>query len=242
MAILKFPPIETADPSGLLALGGDLEIESLILAYRNGIFPWPISDEYPLAWFSPDPRGILEFDHLKINKRLKRYLKNCPYKITFNQAFDQVIEQCSSTPRSDQSSTWITPEIIRGYHNLFTHQLAFSVEVWDEEEGETQLVGGVYGVCIHGIISGESMFHTKTNASKFALIFLMLLLKRAGIEWLDTQMVTPVVESLGGHEIARQDYMHKLRMNPLKTRAEIFPLKLNLEDMRDLAATIFSKA
>ncbi len=238
MAIIEFPPIETADPSGLLALGGDLEVESLVLAYRNGIFPWPISDDYPLAWFSPDPRGILEFDHLKINKRLKRYLKNCPYQITFNKDFDQVIQKCSSTPRSDQSSTWITPEIIQGYHNLFTQQLAYSIEVWDD----SQLVGGVYGVCIHGIISGESMFHTKTNASKFALIFLLLLLKRANIEWLDTQMVTPVVESLGGHEIPREEYIQKLKKNPLKTRSEIFPEKLNLEDMRDLAATIFSKA
>lgn len=237
MAILEFPPIETADPSGLLALGGDLEIESLVLAYRNGIFPWPISDDYPLAWFAPDPRGILEFEFLNINKRLKRYLKNCPYQVTFNKAFDQVIQQCSSIPRSDQSSTWITPEIINGYSDLFTHQLAYSVEVWDG----AVLVGGVYGVCIHGIISGESMFHTKTNASKFALIFLMLLLKRADIEWLDTQMVTPVVESLGGRDISRKDYMHKLRMNPLKTRSEIFPDQLNIEDMRELAEAIFSK-
>lgn len=237
MAIIEFPPIETADESGLLALGGDLEVESLILAYRQGIFPWPISDEYPLAWFSPDPRGIIEFDHLKIGKRLKRYLKSCPYRITFNQNFDDVISECASVPRPDQGSTWITPEIIKAYHNLFSHQLSYSVEVWDEK----QLVGGIYGVCIHGIISGESMFHTKPNASKFALIFLMLLLKKAGIEWLDTQMVTPVVESLGGREIPRTTYMHKLLMNPIKTRAEIFPDSLNIEDMRDLAGSIFSK-
>ncbi len=235
MAISQFPPVETADESGLLALGGDLEIQSLILAYRNGIFPWPISDDFPLAWFSPDPRGILEFDRLNINKRLRRYLKSCPYSITCNQAFDRVIEFCSKVPRSDQHSTWITRDIIKGYQNLFNHKLAYSIEVWED----TELVGGVYGVCIHGIISGESMFHTQPNTSKFALIFLMLLLKRSGINWLDTQMVTPVVEALGGREIPRKDYIHLLRLNPLKTRDEIFPNQLEIEDLRELVTTIF---
>lgn len=235
MAIEKFPPIESADPSGLLALGGDLEVESLVLAYQNGIFPWPISDDFPLAWFSPDPRGILEFDRLSIGKRLRRYLRNCPYQITCNQSFTEVIDYCSKVPRSDQDSTWITPEIIKGYKDLFAEELAYSVEVWDD----TELVGGVYGVCIHGIITGESMFHLQSNTSKYALIFLLLLLKNAGISWLDTQMVTPVVESLGGIEIPRKDFIQKLKENPLKSRSEIFPDQLNLQDMRDLANSIF---
>jgi len=233
--ISKFPPLESADPSGLLALGGDLDVASLILAYRNGIFPWPISDEFPLAWFSPDPRGILEFDHLKIGKRLKRYLKNCPYEITFNQDFDRVIEACSQVPRSDQNTTWITPEIKKAYKRLYQHKLAYSIEVWSN----TELVGGVYGVCIHGIISGESMFHTESNTSKYALIYLMLVLKKSGIDWLDTQMVTPVVESLGGREIPRKNYIQKLRSNPLKTRDEIFPDTFDLTEMRELAQSIF---
>lgn len=219
MAVLKFPPVETADENGLLALGGDLEIPTLILAYRQGIFPWPISDEFPLAWFSPDPRGVLDYEDLKINKRLSRYLKNNPYTYTCNKSFEGVIKNCSLVPRKQQTGTWITDDVIRSYKKLFDKEMAYSIEAWDG----SRLVGGVYGVSINGIITGESMFHHAPNASKFCLIALLHHLNLAGIPWLDTQMVTPVVKSLGGKEIPRKEFLIRINQSPLKSRREIFP-------------------
>ncbi len=219
MAVLKFPPVETADENGLLALGGDLEVQTLVLAYSKGIFPWPISEEFPLAWFSPDPRGVIDFDDLALNKRFLRYLKSQSLRFTANQDFLGVINACSSTPRNLQSGTWITEEVMSSYHELFKKELAYSLEAWDGDS----LVGGVYGVCINGIITGESMFHTAPNASKFCLVAVMALLKRAGINWLDTQMVTPVVKSLGGKEIPREEFLNRLSQNPARSRLEIFP-------------------
>lgn len=223
MAVLKFPPVETADENGLLALGGDLEITTLVLAYRQGIFPWPISDEFPLAWFSPNPRGVLEYKDLNINKRFKRYLQNTELTFTCNQAFPAVIEACSLVPRNQQTGTWITEDVIDSYIDLFNDGLAYSIEAWDGDK----LVGGVYGVCINGIMTGESMFHLGPNASKFCLCALMILLRRAGINWLDTQMVTPVVKSLGGKEISREEFLERLKNMPLKSRKEIFPDNFN---------------
>jgi leucyl/phenylalanyl-tRNA--protein transferase len=226
VAVLQFPPINSADENGLLALGGDLDISSLVLAYRSGIFPWPISEEFPLAWFSPDPRGIIDFKSVEINKRLERYLKNSPYKFTCNRDFRSVIQACSSVPRNHQSGTWITDEIISGYIDLFERKYAYSVEAWSDNK----LVAGIYGVCLTGNITGESMFHTESNASKQCLVAVLSLLKLAGISWLDTQMVTPVVRSLGGVEIPRKEFLNKLKRSPLKTREEIFPTDFNLYD------------
>lgn len=225
MAVLKFPPVETADENGLLALGGDLEVPTLVLAYRSGIFPWPISDEFPLAWFSPDPRGVLDFDDLNLNKRFLRYLKSNDLSFTANKDFRGVIENCSSVPRTSQSGTWITNEVIDSYSALFNKGFAYSLEAWQEEK----LVGGIYGVCINGIITGESMFHRVPNASKFCLVALMALLKRTGINWLDTQMVTPVIKSLGGKEIPRSEFLARIRRAPVRSRGEIFP-----DDLGDL--------
>lgn len=209
MAIADFPPVEQADEHGLLALGGDLELESLLLAYTRGIFPWPISDEYPLAWFSPDPRGILAFDKLHISKSLRKFLKKNPYEIRFNTNFDAVIMNCAKVPRSDNQGTWITEDIINSYINLHKQGFAYSVETYLDNV----LVGGVYGVCINRFYSGESMFHTADNASKVALIALLYQLKQKDIGWLDTQMVTPVVESLGGVEIDREIYLKMLAIS-----------------------------
>jgi leucyl/phenylalanyl-tRNA--protein transferase len=209
MAITGFPPVETSDDHGLLALGGDLEIDSLLLAYSSGIFPWPISEEYPLAWFSPDPRGILAFDKLHISKSLKKFLKKNPYEVRFNTNFVGVIKACAETKRADNQGTWITQDIIDAYVNLYNEGYAYSVETYLENE----LVGGVYGVCINRFYSGESMFHKTDNASKVALIALLYKLKQQDIGWLDTQMVTPVVESLGGLEIPREIYMKMLKVS-----------------------------
>ena len=211
MAITDFPSVDHADEHGLLALGGDLELESLLLAYSRGIFPWPISQEYPLAWFSPDPRGILIFDKLHLSKSLRKFLKKNPYEIRFNTNFEAVIMNCAKISRADNQGTWITEDIINGYINLHRNGFAYSVETYLEDS----LVGGVYGVCINRFYSGESMFHKADNASKVALIALLYQLKQKDIEWLDTQMVTPVVESLGGLEVPRDTYL-KMLENSIK--------------------------
>ncbi len=209
MAIVEFPPLEDCDEHGLLAVGGDLEVESLLLAYSQGIFPWPISDEYPLAWFSPDPRGILAFDKLHLSKSFRKFLKKNPYEVKFNTNFEAVIMNCAAVKRNDQSSTWITPEIINAYIELQRLGFAYSIETYLDE----RLVGGVYGVCINKFYSGESMFHLEDNASKVALVSLLYMLKQRDIGWLDTQMVTSVVESLGGVEIPRETYLKMLKVS-----------------------------
>ena len=209
MAIADFPSVDHADEHGLLALGGDLELESLLLAYTRGIFPWPISQEYPLAWFSPDPRGILIFDKLHLSKSLKKFLRKNPYEIRFNTNFEAVITNCATISRVENQGTWITEDIIKSYINLHKNGYAYCVETYLENV----LVGGVYGVCINRFYSGESMFHTADNASKVALIALLYQLKQQDINWIDTQMVTPVVESLGGVEVPRDTYLEMLKIS-----------------------------
>ena len=202
MAILKFPPIEAADETGLLAIGGDFEVSSLLLAYSQGIFPWPINNEFPLAWFSPDPRGILKYENLHISKSLLKFLKKNSYKVTFNQDFHAVIMNCATVKRKEGSGTWITPELREAYIELYKNNYAYSVEVYQNEK----IVGGLYGVWINKFVSAESMFHIADNASKIAVIFLMEKLFALGIDWIDTQMLTPAVEQLGGHYITRAEF------------------------------------
>ena len=219
MRRVVFPPVESATEDGLVAIGGDLEIDTLCEAYRRGIFPWPISLDFPLAWFSPDPRGILSFSEFHVPRSFQKFLKKNPYQITFNQAFDQVIRECARVIRKDQPSTWITPEIIKGYDKLFRQELAYSVEVWDQN----QLIGGVYGVCMGTFVSGESMFTKKDNASKYGLYTLITHLQSQGISWLDTQMVTPVVEAFGGKYISRTEFIQRLEsVQWEKPRTKIF--------------------
>lgn len=201
-----FPPIESATPDGLVAVGGDLKIDTLKEAYQKGIFPWPFSVEFPLAWFSPDPRGIIELNELHLSASFKKFLKKSPYHITFNQQFSQVIKNCATVHRKNQNSTWITPDIILGYQNLFEAGQAYSVEVWNENS----LVGGIYGVMIGNFISGESMFSFESQASKFGLYKLLEFLKLKNIQWIDTQMVTSVVSQFGGKYISRKEFLDKL--------------------------------
>ena len=219
MRKVVFPPIESATEDGLVAIGGDLEIDTLQAAYQQGIFPWPISVELPLAWFSPDPRGMLDFSELHVPSSFKKFLKKHPYQVTFNQAFDEVIKQCAWAKRKDQPSTWITPDIIKGYEKLFKNELAYSVEVWNEDE----LVGGLYGVSMGTFFSGESMFTKEDNASKLGLYSLILHLESKGIKWLDTQMVTNVVENFGGKYLPRQVFLTYLRqVDWNKKRSDFF--------------------
>lgn len=207
MAIEAFPPIESADEHGLLALGGDLEPESLILAYTNGIFPWPINDEYPLAWFSPDPRGVLYTEELHVATSLKKFLRKNPFQVTFNQQFEAVIKNCALQKRQGQESTWITDELMEAYIQFHKLGFAYSVEVLNQDQ---KLVGGLYGVNINKYFSGESMFHLEDNASKVALIALVSKLREFEIPYLDTQMVTPVIKSMGGTEIPRELFLKYL--------------------------------
>lgn len=214
-----FPDPNSADEQGIVAIGGSLNTQTLIEAYQNGIFPWPISKEYPLTWFSPDPRGIIDFADFKIPKSLRKFIRSSNYEVRFNHNFEKVLRNCASVERSFQTDTWINEEIIKGYVNLFNQKLAYSVETYEDEE----LIGGLYGVCMGEIISGESMFFHKSNASKVALVKLIQELQGAGIKWIDTQMVTPVIENFGGIEISRKDFLERLKMvSPHKSRMNIF--------------------
>jgi leucyl/phenylalanyl-tRNA---protein transferase len=211
MAIFEFPPIDTADEHGLLALGGDLELQSLLLAYSKGIFPWPISEDYPLAWFSPDPRGVLLLKDLKIPQSFKKIIKKSPFKITFNLDFEGVIRGCAELiNRKDLSGTWVTDDIIEAYIAFHKQGFAYSAEAWNSEN---ELVGGLYGVNLGSFVSGESMFYRESNASKYILYTLMKHLEENNITWLDTQMVTGVVENFGGTEIPRSQFLTLLNTN-----------------------------
>lgn len=220
MTIIAFPPVEEADENGLLAFGGDLEVASLQLAYSNGIFPWPISSNYPLAWFSPDPRGILHFDDLHVSRSLKKAIRAKPWQVTFNQRFNDVIYHCAQfhSANPHQQGTWITQDIIDAYVQFHRAGHAYSVEVWLEQE----LVGGLYGVRIGQAVSGESMFHYESNASKIAVLALMKYLSLNQIHWLDTQMVTPVMATLGAKEIDRADFLELLSKGHAQAADELF--------------------
>jgi leucyl/phenylalanyl-tRNA--protein transferase len=193
-----------SDPNGLLAFGGDLSAKRLLLAYSSGIFPWFSRDE-PIMWWSPDPRGILPLDNFKCSKSLKKFARNCDYRITINCAFDQVIDICAAIPRND-SGTWITDNMLNAYKNL--HQLghAHSVEVWNKDD----LVGGLYGITVGKVFCGESMFHKTTNASKLAMFSLVELLKSQAAEFIDCQMQNPHLASLGCIEVSRDSFLTML--------------------------------
>ena len=202
-----FPPIETADENGLLAIGGRLSTPLLLTAYQNGIFPWPVAEDQPLAWFSPDPRGVIETNKIHLPKSFKRFLNQHSFQVSFNQKFDEVIDQCAKAKRPGQYGTWITADMIGAYKKLFRDGYAYSVEVLNKHE----LVGGLYGVCIGEFFSGESMFYREPQASKLALYSILMKLQERGIPLLDTQMVTPVTETFGATEIARHDFLSRLK-------------------------------
>jgi leucyl/phenylalanyl-tRNA--protein transferase len=199
---LEFPPVTAANAEGLLAVGGDLSMERLLLAYRSGIFPW--SDE-PITWWSPDPRAIFEIEAFTPPRRLADKLRKKPFAITFNTAFESVVRHCAQ-PAPGRESTWISANFTRAYTALHHAGYAHSVEAW---QGDT-LVGGVYGVAIGGFFAGESMFHRQTDASKIALAHLFGRLKVKGFRLFDTQVLSPLTEQLGAVEIPRTDYLRRL--------------------------------
>jgi leucyl/phenylalanyl-tRNA--protein transferase len=190
---------------GICALGGPLTTTNLLRAYCRGIFPWPVSDEI-LPWCCPEERGVLDFNELHIPRRLARTRHKSTFHFTIDRAFPQVISHCATVKRQHESGTWITDEMIRAYCKLHKQGYAHSVEVWED----TELVGGLYGVDGCGSFSGESMFSLRSNASKFALLFLIDHLKERGLDWIDIQMVTPHLEALGAKAISRADFLQKL--------------------------------
>jgi leucyl/phenylalanyl-tRNA---protein transferase len=219
---VKFPDpwILPEESDGLLYIGGNLQPETLLQAYSMGIFPWPLEEIYPLFWFCPEPRGVLDFKDLHIPRSLEKLRKKGVYRFTFNQAFRQVMEECAQQPRRGQEGTWIIPPMLPAYEDFHREGYAHSIECWKESE----LVGGLYGVYVKGVFSGESMFHREPNASKLCLVALVERLRSAGLQWMDIQMLTPVTEQLGGHYISRRDFLMRLREEHRKNP----PAKLKL--------------
>ena len=202
---MKFPDPESTDSEGLLCVGGDLSQETLELAYSQGVFPWP-QEGLPLLWFCPPRRGILFFKEFKIPKSTRKIFNKKTFKLTLNHEFGQVIENCAKIPRGN-GGTWISPEMIEAYKKLHSRGKAISVEAW----WEGQLVGGLYGVLIKGVFSGESLFFKKSEASKLCLVYLVESLKPLGHQWMDIQMVTPVTRQFGGQLIPRKTFLNLLK-------------------------------
>lgn len=200
---IEFPDVSKASKDGLLAVGGDLDPERLILAYKNGIFPWFDNDKY-IMWWSPDPRFVLFPEKLKISKSMNQILRKSDFKITVNQEFQKVINECSQVKRPGQSGTWITKKMIEAYTKLFNMGYAKSIEVWKQNE----LVGGLYGVDLgNNIFCGESMFSKVNNASKAGFI---TFIQNTNYKLIDCQVYTGHLESLGAQEISRKEFIKLL--------------------------------
>ncbi|MCO5142207.1 MAG: leucyl/phenylalanyl-tRNA--protein transferase [Oligoflexia bacterium] len=206
---IKFPDpkILPKESEGLLFVGGALNTRNLLSAYKKGIYPWPLDETYPVFWFCPEPRGVLDFQDLHLPKSLQKIRKKNLYRFSFNTAFLSVINQCQKQPRPGQEGTWITEAMKEAYCNFHADGYAHSIECWNQEG---TLVAGIYGVYVDGVFSGESMFHIESNCSKLCLIELVLKLQSLGLKWIDTQMLTPVTEQLGGKYISRQDFLKRI--------------------------------
>ncbi len=206
-----FPDVATEeDLEDVVAVGDLLSPDVLLTAYYHGIFPWP-HQGFPLLWFSPSERGVLRFSKVRINRSLKRALKEVEGRWSFsvNESFAEVMNQCQTQKRAGQSGTWITADIIAAYQELHKLGYAHSAEVWDGD----RLVGGIYGVEVAGVFSGESMFFREDNASKMVLVYLCDQLEKRGHTYLDIEMVTPATKSLGGEYVSRKAYYKILRQS-----------------------------
>lgn len=202
---LIFPDVRLANEEGLLAIGGDLSLERLELAYKSGIFPWYCQGE-PIIWYSPDPRMVLFPENLKISKSMKTLIRKQEFQITYNQNFSEVIAQCKNIIRDDQGGTWITDEMKEAYIELHKKDLAKSVEVWKNGD----LVGGLYGIDLGTIFCGESMFSKEANTSKLAFIYLVQKLQNENYHFIDCQVYNDHLSSLGAHEISREQFLSYL--------------------------------
>ncbi len=202
--VLEFPELDDQarelGPPGLVALGGDLSVARLYLAYRAGIFPWSVD---PITWWSPHQRGLIEFEQFHVWQTLRRVLRQKPFQITANTAFRKVVENCAL---ARLHGNWISPQFVEAFTALHEAGYAHSVECWHEDK----LVGGIYGVAIGGLFAAESMFYRAGNASKVALVHLMETLKTSGFVLMDIQMVTPTTAAFGAVEIPRKEYLGRL--------------------------------
>ena len=218
---MRFPDPELSDSHGLVYVGGDLNPETLESAYSQGIFPWPdesvkdqeefIETQLPrthhhLLWFCPPQRGVLFFDEFKIPRSVQKLFNKKPFDLTLDRSFDQVIENCAKT-HGRFGGTWILPEMVEAYKELHRKGKAMSVEAWQKGE----LVGGLYGVLIKGVFSGESMFFKESGASKLCLVYLVRNLKSWGHRWIDIQMVTSVLHQFGGRLVPRKEFLELLK-------------------------------
>ena len=213
---MRFPDPRNASPEGIVTIGGDLEPQTVVDAYRRGIFPWPV-EEYPLLWFCPPERAILRFERLHVPRSLARAARRSTLRFSFDEAFPAVVYSCATTRRPGQDGTWITREVVDSYIVLHEIGVAHSIEAWD---GET-LVGGVYGVAVDGVFSAESMFYRCSNASKLCLLFLIDHLRSRGADWMDVQVMTPHMEMLGAEAVEREDFLELLSRTQQR-RVELF--------------------
>ena len=210
-----FPPVSKAlsEPNGLLAFGGDLSVRRLLNAYSQGVFPW-FSDNEPLLWWSPDPRAIIELDGFHCSKSLRKLIRKQSYTVTLNHQFEDVIGLCASIPRRDlhsdeeTSATWITDEMQTAYLQLHKAGFAHSIEVRDET---SSLVGGLYGVAVGNVFCGESMFHKQPNTSKLAMYALVKHMQTHGLAFIDCQMPTEHLASLGAKTVSRNEFILRLK-------------------------------
>jgi len=201
----KFPSPQSATKEGIVAVGGDLNPLRILEAYKNGIFPW-FNDDENLMWWSPDPRMILFPEKIKISKSFKSFLKKKEYRVSFNENFEDVIESCSNIKRVNQKGTWITNGLKQSFIELHLMGYAHSVEVWQNGV----IIGGLYGLDLGNIFCGESMFSIKSNASKVGLYFLCQELKHNNYRFIDCQVPSQHLRSLGAEEISRDNFLKKL--------------------------------
>jgi leucyl/phenylalanyl-tRNA--protein transferase len=206
-----FPHPDQSDEDGLLCYGGNLEIEILIDAYSHGIFPWP-HDGYPLLWFSPPERGILDFEKVHIPQRLRRFRKSWKGEFRIDTSFRDVISSCARKKRRGQRGTWITADMINAYMAFHNAGYAHCIEAWEDNE----LVGGIYGVFVGNVFSAESMFFDRPNCSKLCLWRLIEHLQGIGLTWLDVQVLTPATEQFGGVYISRGEFLKRLHKEQAK--------------------------
>jgi leucyl/phenylalanyl-tRNA--protein transferase len=209
---IAFPPVDLAEPDGLLAVGGDLSEDRLLAAYSLGIFPW-YSEGSPLLWWSPDPRMVLFPEELKVPRRLERVIRREEFQVTFDRAFAETVRNCAEVHRTGSGGTWITTEMAEAYVRLHRLGRAHSVEVWQSGK----LAGGLYGISMGGAFCGESMFTLRPNASKVAFVTLVRRLGERGVSLIDCQMKTAHLAGFGAREVPRSDFV-ELLSKAMKTR------------------------